>query len=72
MLAARGHVDLIAALADPRTRLVAPVQAAAWVEQYAERHHGLALQTRAGGERWPGFGVLPSRSLRPGRPRTAC
>ena len=44
VLAARGHVDLIAALADPRTRLVAPAQAAAWVEQYAQRHHSLSLQ----------------------------
>jgi hypothetical protein len=43
-LARFGHSDLIAALGDARTRLVAPAEAGAWVEQYAQRHRGLALQ----------------------------
>jgi hypothetical protein len=44
MLAARGYDDVLAALGDARTRLVAPVEAGGWIEQYARRHRGRDLR----------------------------
>jgi hypothetical protein len=43
-LADLGHGDLMDALGDPDTRLVAPAEVAPWVEQYALRHREVALR----------------------------
>jgi hypothetical protein len=56
-LRALGYAGWWEALADPRVRLVAPVDAARWIEAYAARHRGLALTLAQEGS-VPGFGVF--------------
>jgi hypothetical protein len=65
-LRAGGHADLWQALLDPRVRLVAPVEAARWIEQYAARHRGLSLRLVQEAS-VPGFGVFRAAGA-PGPP----
>jgi hypothetical protein len=59
-LAATGLPDLVRALGDPRVRLLAPPEAAPWVEQYARQHRGLSLVLLQEAS-VPGFGVFRGR-----------
>jgi hypothetical protein len=52
-----GYRDLVAALSDPRARLVAPPEAAPWVEQYARRHRAVELHLEPEAT-VPGFSVF--------------
>jgi len=56
-LAAAGLPDLVRALGDPRVRLLAPPEAAPWVEEYARQHRGLSL-VMVQEASVPGFGVF--------------
>jgi hypothetical protein len=64
-LVAAGRPDLVRALGDPAVRLLAPPEAAPWVEQYARRHRGLSLVLVQEGS-VPGFGVFRGRMAPPG------
>lgn len=59
-LAAAGLPDLVRALGDPRVRLLAPPEAAPWIEQYARQHRDFSLVLVQEGS-VPRFGVFRGR-----------
>ena len=66
-LLARGYGDVMEALRDPRVRLVAPPDAAGWIEQYARRHGSGELRLVQESS-LPGFGVFRPAAPAAGAP----